>query len=107
MSFIWLVSIIGHVVILPKWTSKILDNTEYCDDWFLIIHDPTIHVNFGVLLDKIYLPVYRSAELENPKDRMVELVRWFLSSLSSSRKVHNYIHSDMYGKVIWILFHEL
>lgn len=33
--------------------------------------------------------ITRSAELEHPKDRMVEVVRWFLSSLSASRKAGN------------------
>ncbi len=30
---------------------------------------------------------YRAADLSNPKDRMVEVVRWYLSSVSASKKV--------------------
>ena len=30
---------------------------------------------------------YRAADLSDPKDRMVEVVRWYLSSVSASKKV--------------------
>ena len=30
---------------------------------------------------------FRAADLSDPKDRMVEVVRWYLSSISASKKV--------------------
>ncbi len=34
---------------------------------------------------------YRAADLSDPKERMIEVVRWYLSSISASKKVTQFV----------------
>ena len=38
-------------------------------------------------MHSIMINFFRAADLSDPKERMVEVVRWYLSSISASKKV--------------------
>lgn len=46
-----------------------------------------INIVLNSLNGLLVLNHFRSAELKNPEDRMMHIVKWFISSFSASRKV--------------------